>query len=990
MAQGGRQAFPWFLLALGLGLSWAPAAFGQSDINTFGQNKVQYKDFRWMIYKTKHFDVYFYQGQDSLVRRAGVIAEESYDSLSRELKHELTRRYPIILYGSHGDFEQTNVVLDLVEESVGGFTEQFKNRVVVPFEGGTEQFRHVLNHELTHLFQFDVLYSGTIENLLSRGAIFEMPLWFAEGMAEYESNPWDSEADMILRDAVVNERLIPVQELDYAGGYILYKEGQSFLIFLSQRFGREKVGELLRLLKVHRDIDKAIQSATGSSLEKLNAEWTRSLKKRYWPLVATKSEADETAKPLTDHRREGSYFNLTPTVSPDGGQYVFLSDRGQYSDIYLGSTIDGRVLKRLVKGERSSGFESFHFLRNGFSWSPDGKRVAFAAKSATRDRLYLVNVKTGRIEKHYQFALDALFSPAWSPDGKRIVVNGLRDGASDLYSVDVATGKLDQLTADVADDRDPAWSPDGKLLAFVSDRSREGDSSQTYGLYLLAPDSGAIRPVPVPKCKALGNPTWSPDGKQIVFSSDYNKASNLFVADLADSTPGRVHQITDLLGGAFAPSWSRDGKRLLFSGYGHYGWDVFVIRDPGKMISEAKAFSPPKPEVRDTTLGSASVALPDTSGKAVRDTTTTAKNDSTTVVVQKDTSKVKPDTITGKVERPGLSLSADWLSGAVGYSTVSGLQGETQIALSDILGNHRIYILTDIVASVDNSNFSFTYFYLPKRVDYGFTLFQEKNYYLTTAGDVFGEKIYGGGALARYPFSRFKRLDFEVDGIGFSRDFYDDVGTVLSTQRYMMIVPSLSLVHDNAYWGLTGPVNGSRWMLIARRTVNLTPNSLSFATGLADYRHYLRFAKRYSFAYRLFGAGSVGRDAQAFALGGSQTLRGYHDYDLVGTNAALLNLELRYPLIDRLDFGLPLPLFFGQIRGVLFFDLGAAWDKTREFRFGESRDGIWRLKEAKAGFGVGARARLSFLVLRLDVAKATDFASTSMETPAYFSLGSDW
>jgi len=88
----------------------------------FGQNKIQYKNFDWRSTTTPHFVIYYYQGEDELVRFAAQVAEDSYLQLKEDMSHNFTRRIPLIIYNSHNDFAQTNVTLSLVEESVGGFT----------------------------------------------------------------------------------------------------------------------------------------------------------------------------------------------------------------------------------------------------------------------------------------------------------------------------------------------------------------------------------------------------------------------------------------------------------------------------------------------------------------------------------------------------------------------------------------------------------------------------------------------------------------------------------------------------------------------------------------------------------------------------------------------------------------------------------------------------------------------------------------------------
>src|SRR5690349_1253816 len=99
----------------------------------FGKNKVQYTEFEWFYIQSAHFDVYFSQGGEYIADFTADVAESSYISISKSFRYQITQRIPIVVYNSHNDFQQTNVVNEYLEEGIGGVTELFKNRVVLPF-----------------------------------------------------------------------------------------------------------------------------------------------------------------------------------------------------------------------------------------------------------------------------------------------------------------------------------------------------------------------------------------------------------------------------------------------------------------------------------------------------------------------------------------------------------------------------------------------------------------------------------------------------------------------------------------------------------------------------------------------------------------------------------------------------------------------------------------------------------------------------------------
>ncbi|HTR78242.1 MAG TPA: hypothetical protein VMH39_09035, partial [Gemmatimonadaceae bacterium] len=140
--------------ALWLGLVLPAVAVSQTG--SFGENKIQYRGFDWRVLRGEHVDLYYYPEEEELGRVALAYAEESYGVLQRRFTHHPTHRIPLIIYASHTDFEQTNVLPFVPPEGLLGVTEFLKQRVALPFDGSYADFRHTIRHELVHVFQLSL------------------------------------------------------------------------------------------------------------------------------------------------------------------------------------------------------------------------------------------------------------------------------------------------------------------------------------------------------------------------------------------------------------------------------------------------------------------------------------------------------------------------------------------------------------------------------------------------------------------------------------------------------------------------------------------------------------------------------------------------------------------------------------------------------------------------------------------------------------------
>lgn len=888
-----------------------------AQLNYFGQNKVQYRNFEWQVLPGEHVDVYFYPEEDEIARLSLVYAEESFRILERKFGHTPPRRIPLIIYASHTDFEQTNILPFVPPEGILGVTEFLKQRVTVPFQGNYAEFRHTVRHELVHAFQLSVATEAYLR--YPRGSRVSPPLWWSEGIAEYWSGGEDALDEMILRELTISGVLPSLQELNFLYGGVVYPLGGAIHRWLAEEFGDWRVQVLYRDLWKYQTFIEAMEGVYGVGFDDLNERYLHHFRRRYFPAVAVREPMAVTAQQLAEVAIKPAAY-VAPGDS--ASHLLYLSPRRGYMAIYDMALDRPGSGREIVKGQQSAEFESFHpfasrlDVRNGVA--------VFTSKYLERDALFFWDLDRGKVVGRYQFPeLVSILSPTWAPDGESVIFSGLTlGGLSDLYRVHLADGRLEPLTRDRYQDLDPSVDAEGRRVVFASDRTPFGPEGG-QNLFLLDLATGDISYLTYGPWRDE-TPRWAANDR-IYFTSD---RSGVFDVLSVDSL-GSGRQETATLTGAFDPQWIEGEGALVYSGFHELSFGIFRSRqdlsDTGAVVALASDRQAPGwawPELGD--------------GRYARADPTAYER----------------------------RFSLDFAAGDAIVAPGVGAATGALFLFSDFLSDHVLFLSITSFQQSDLGNwlenFSGSAFYLnqKRRLNWGLGAFRLRGVFFE--GDfetIYRETSFGAFGEVRWPFSRFSRVEGQLriersdrfDLAGGDRQEPRRVGWLASNY--------IALVRDNSLWLNTGPIDGERRNLTLGVTNDLSNGRFDSWLAAVDQRKYLRLGQQSGYALRLYGYYSAGRRPRRTSIGGSWGLRGYPRFDgVTGTRAVLLNQEIRFPLSNFIAIGFPIgTLRVPGVQGALFADVGGAWAE------GDRQRGLL------GSAGAGLRTAIAYpLVLRFD------------------------
>lgn len=916
----------------------------QAQYFFFGRNKVQYEDFDWKVLRTEHFNIYYYGETETIAEIGAAYAEEIYSELAEKLNHVVTRKIPLIFYNTSIHFQQTNVTPGFIPEGVGGFFEFIKGRVVIPSTGSLSDFRHVIRHELVHVFMTNKVFRVLRDHRQPTDIL--PPLWFVEGLAEYLSTEVDAQAEMVMRDAVINNYFVGLKDIfRIYGSFLMYKEGQSFLEFVKEKYGAEKIPLILENFWLYKNFNDILEHTLGKSIEEIDNEWSYHLKRKYFPLLADKVPQEIGAKKLTDWG-----FNFSPVYfqTKDSSFIFFSANRDGYSSLYklaLDKNYNPADEPELIlRGEKSDEFESFHLFQSSIDVSKNGL-LSFVTKSGATDVIHFLNVNDNQVVKTFQRDfLISISSPKFSDDGEKIVFQAVdQKGFGDIYFYDIALDSLVRLTNDYYDDRDPCFGITDKII-FSSDRTA-GEFEGKYNLFSIEIRSKEIKYVTYANAN-FSHPILSQNKKYLLFTSDLDTVRNIWIQKITDGKfDSKVTKVSHFFTSAFDPRFINDSM-IVFSGFQNFSFHIY------------------------------------------RKTLNLSELDSSeTIAFDKRTVKGKwlAETLPSESEFQKLNYekeySLDYAQSVVATDPVFGTRGGAILTLSDLLGDDQYYILLYNTAEVQSDflrsfNLSITRLNLSRRVNFGYGIFNfnGRRYDIRESDEYFYEKSYGGVFLLSYPLTKFQRIEASTTLADTEREIVPGI----SERKAFLLSNSISMVHDNSLWSTSGPVDGSRWLVLLGYTTDIKFSNVNYFSVIADYRYYLRLGLRTALATRIGFFYNEGKDARRYFMGGSWDLRGWPRWSIRGEKMWLTSLEFRFPLIDQINIKFPfLDLGFWGFRAATFFDAGSAWDKEYKTTYGS------------VGFGFRFNI-FGVLVLRYDIGKKIEKDFTQFQPGLFYQFFFGW
>ena len=420
-----------------------------------------YGHLNWQTFETDNFIIHFHEGTK---RSAGETAK-----VAEEIHEKITSFYDFV------PKNKTTIIIEDVEDYSNGGAYFFDNKIVISgkpmdydLRGAHRWIQDVITHEYTHIVQLgaamkysrnfpgsylqllgyedekreDVLYGFPNKIISYPVPNTTVPPWFAEGTAQYmykgaNYDYWDSIRDMILRERVLNNNLLSLNQMSTfgktgIGNESTYNQGFSLVKFIAFKYGEDKLKEITQQLSrsFTFSIDKAILNALGVSSEHVYNEWKNELSSIYENQVKS---IDRNNINYTIIENEGT-ANMHPVWSPDGSKFLFLSNKendyfGQ-TDLFLYDLSDSTSKK--IKGG----------VKSAPTWVNESQIIY--SKRSKRDRfgqrffdLYSYNI----IEEQENQITNGLrlFSPVYDATNKKIYAINTYDGSCNIMAGDYDT-----------------------------------------------------------------------------------------------------------------------------------------------------------------------------------------------------------------------------------------------------------------------------------------------------------------------------------------------------------------------------------------------------------------------------------------------------------------------------------------------------------------------------------------------------------------------
>jgi len=529
-----------FYTAIFLILPLIPQVVCSQGFSSFNGRNHPY--LQWKVAETAHFKIIYPERIAGVESKAAAIAEQSYQVLSLNLDVSFDKKIRVYLTDSdeiNNGFAvpvgngHTNIWVNL-------------NDYIDIWTGREKWMRKVIAHELAHIFHFKAIESNM--GLWQFAVADPLPRFFTEGLAQYQTEKWDSQrGDRWLRMAVFDDMLNYNDGRSIYNTRLMYAVGNSQVRYFAEQYGDSTLATLLDARKpflnfweVH-DFQRAFRKATGDSYNDFEDKWRKHVNV-YYNTLASQSERIDSLQADAE-TLPGTYF-FDVKYSPGNSRIAVLSVpsvKRPFRQLLLLDKSENRFSRVLADGN----------INADISWSADGKKIAYSRLVRSENSSLLNDIFIYDVTRNLEIRVTEsrrAISPLFSAGGSSITYIVNESGTGNIFSRDLNTGEEKRITA---------YSGDVQLHGLVRNETRgelvfvRFDEEGNRNLVVIDESSLSERVID----EGLTDnrmPAVSPDGEKLAFTSLRDEVPNVFIYDFKKETSERV---TNLFAGAEVFQW---------------------------------------------------------------------------------------------------------------------------------------------------------------------------------------------------------------------------------------------------------------------------------------------------------------------------------------------------------------------------------------------------------------------------------------------------
>ena len=909
------------LLPLLLG---APTARAQTSQEPFGRVRIQYKTFRWQQLSTQNFNVLYYDGGAASARRAAEYAEKELQRITALIGYYPYSKTTLLFYNSVGDLRQSNIGLSATLQQInGGETPLARmSKVQIAFGGQETEFKRELSTQITEVLLNDMMYGGSLKEVLQSSYLLQLPDWFIGGASAYAAEGWSVDMDGYMRDMSkqypTGNRTAPFFLRNSA------LAGQSIWNYVAERYGYTTIQNILNLTRITRDVEVGISSSLNVPFKVFLKDWLAYYRELNGAPVATLAEPDKKFRQGGRNRHADVYSQ--PIISPNGQLVAYAqNEQGRYRVMVVNR--DGSHRRILSRGGHKTPDQQVETRLPVLAWRGNSQ-VAVAEMSRGEMTLRLRDADgrglVRRVREAIRFsrpaslfaAYDQVLSMSYSPDGKALAFSAVHDGQNDVYLLRAGSRKPEQLTNDLFDDVQPVFLPGGQGLVFSSNRYLDSTGRarpatfqnvvNNYDLFLYHLDGRAL---PVETLVSTISNETRPRAiadDEVLYLSEESGVRTLYryslktklrtpLTNWLPNTQDFDYNATTSALVFVAPAQARDILYL----YPTYPLPTALplTKTARQQILEDRSAAPraavlPKPtapapaQVTEpaATDSAATPALaarpPRKTDEAVNTSDYKFEEDEPAQATAARRRRLPPTTAamatnaTAQATAPALSgpfrydtrFMADNVSSALYMDPLLGLGLQFRAALTDVLENQRIDASIFGLFDLRTSNIRASYTNLTHRYDWSIS-YQKQAYFFDFNNGLYRYGRHEIAPTIAYPLTHNLSVRGGPRFVTISSTRLRDVSTQ-DDASFRYLGYNGELVFDNSVATGVNMVTGTRMKASLLNLNSLGDKSRSFGKLVIDLRHYQKISRSIVWANRASYGQYFGNRPQLFRLGG--------------------------------------------------------------------------------------------------------------------------